>query len=437
MRWLYALVAASLVIAGGWVAFLNPGDVEVRLAPGQTTTAPLAGALLAAFAAGGLLVGLTTAVRASARGWQAWREQRRVRRERRRAESLGRGRDLLWAGEYARARAELLRAERELPDDARRIELLAETHLREGDAAEARSVLEQALGRGGADAHLLDLLATAAERTSDLGGAVAALERARLERPGSPRLARRLRDLYVRAGRWPDAVALQAESLLQVRRTPALAEEETLLRGIRYQAALADAEPRRAARLLIALAREDPRFVPAWVSAGDRLVAAGRPLAARRIWERGARHHPAAVLLERIEQLNATERRPERTARIFRRLGRRHPDAGAVPLLLARHLIVQSALEEAAEVLSTVPAPLSGHPLVHTLWGELHRRRGNHTLAADTFARALAPDLGVAAPFRCTGCRRPADAWEAYCAGCGRWGTFRARVERAADAARA
>jgi tetratricopeptide (TPR) repeat protein len=376
---------------------------------------------------------VATTVRAGLRSWQTWHERRRLRHQTRRAESTARARELVWAGEYAHARAELERSERGLPADTRRIELAAETYLHEGDAAQARTVLEQGVIGVGAEPHLLDLLAEAAEQTGNLREAAEALERARLGHPTSPRLRRRLRDVYARAGRWPEALALQSEALLAMRRTSDLAQEEEVLRGIRYQAALAEQDPRRAARLLAALARESPRFVPAWVSAGDRLVEAGRPVAARRMWERGARHQPAAVLLERLERLDSSGRKGERTTRLYRRLRRRHPDAGVVSVLLARHLILQGMLDEAAEVLSAVPAPLSGHPLIHTLWGELHRRRGNFNLAADTFARALAPDLDVTAPFRCDRCRRPAEVWQAYCEGCSRWGTFRARVERAGD----
>ena len=113
------------------------------------------------------------------------------------------------------------------------------------------------------------LLAEAAERTGDLRAAADALERARAVHPESPRLARRLRDVHAAAGRWSEALVVQGEILLRVHDATTLVREERVLRGLRYQAALAEPEPRRAARLLVAIAREDPSFVPAWVSAGD------------------------------------------------------------------------------------------------------------------------------------------------------------------------
>ena len=84
-------------------------------------------------------------------------------------------------------------------------------------------------------------------------------------------------------------------------------------------------------------------------------------------------------------------------------------------------------------MLSALPAPLAGDPLAHALWGELHRRRGEHHIAADTFVRAYGTDLAVFTPFRCRVCRRVTDRWSGYCAGCRRWGTYGSRVEFASD----
>ena len=429
------VIAAVLLIGAGYVVFLNPEPVAIQVAPGRNVSPPLAGALLTAFGAGALLVGLAAGARAGARGWRRWHAGRVARREAEQAARTARAQHLVWAGDYSQARAELLRGERGLPADATRLVLLAETHLHDGDPAAARKILEDGLVRVGHDPRLLDLAAEAAERAGDLRGAADALERARLALPESPRLARRLRDVYAAAGRWAEAVALQGEILLRIHHPAALASEEQVFRGLRYEAALAEPDPRRAARLLVALAREDPRFVPAWVSAGDRFAAAGRRLAARRTWERGARGQPAAVLLERIEHLNAGEGKPERTTRLYRRLIRRHGDAPAARLLFARHLMARGDLKQADEVLASLSPPVAGDPLAHALWGELHRRRGNHSVAADTYARAFDPELALVAPFRCAVCRRPAEAWTGYCTECRRWGTYRARVERAAEGA--
>ncbi|TMB20670.1 MAG: tetratricopeptide repeat protein [Deltaproteobacteria bacterium] len=431
-RWLWALVGAVVVLGAGYFAFLNPDGVELHLTPARTANLPLAAALLGAFAAGGALVGSFAGVRAGARGWRRWRTAQRARREARRAAVVARAQHLVWAGDYRTARGELLRAEGgAVPSDASRLALLAEAHLYDDDPAGARRLLEEGLQQAGPEPRLLALLAEAAERMGDLGAAADALERTRAAHPESPRLARRLRDVHTAAGRWSEALAVQGEILLRVRDPATLAREEQVLRGLRYQAALAEPEPRRAARLCLAIAREDPGFVPASVSAGDLFERAGRRFTARRVWERGARRRAAVVLLERLERLNTSEGKPERTTRLYRRLGRRHPESAAVALLFARHLIAQGRLDEAEAALNTLPAAAAGHRLVHVLWAEAHRQRGNSSLAAETYARAFGADLGLVAPFRCAACRREAATWSGYCEECKRWGTFEAEVEQA------
>ena len=71
---------------------------------------------------------------------------------------------------------------------------------------------------------------------------------------------------------------------------------------------------------------------------------------------------------------------------------------------------------------------------MHALWGEVHRGRGNHSLAADSYRRAFGSELGLVSAFRCAVCRRVAETWVGYCGECGRWGTFEARAEREAGA---
>jgi uncharacterized protein HemY len=429
-RWLVAVVVALAVLVGaGWIAFLNPGAVVVRLAPSRHVEAPLAGVLVAAFGTGALLVGIGSGIGATARRWRAWRERRRARREARRAAATSRAEHLLRHGSYARAREEILRIDGAPPTDVARLVVLAESHLHEGDPATARRLVEDGLRRV-ADPRLFELLADAAEATDDLHAAADALERARQALPDSPRLARRLRDVYMHAGRWPEALAVQGQIMLGLTVPSALAVEEQVLRGLRYQNALAEPEPRRASRALAALAREDRAFVPAWVSLGDVLHAAGRNLKARRAWERGAAWTLAPVLLDRLDQLNRGEGKPARTTKLYERLRRRHPDSPRLALFYARHLLSTSDYDRAAELLSGLPSEIRTLPLAHLLWGELNRRRGNVEVAANSFAHAMRAELGLAA-FACAGCGRRVDGWQAYCGGCRRWGTFRGVAEDA------
>jgi predicted Zn-dependent protease len=424
MRWLLSALAVLFGVAIAYVAYLNDGDVTIRLSPSRTLDVPLTAALVVSFGLGVAVVAFLSLVGALRRGWRAARDRRRARREQKRVRQTERARELVWTGNYDRARAELLRSDRGLPAELVRIELLAETYLQENNLDGARLLLQNALDRLGAEPHLLDLLADVADRSDDIRLAIDAAERARRAQPDSPRLTRHLRDLYVRAERWQDALALQQDLLLKLKSPAAAVDERARMRGLRYQAASHGDDPDRAAKTLQTLAYETPDFLPAWVSAGDLFLKAGKSARARKVWERGVEHRPAAVLLERLEELNAGERVPERTTKLYRRLLKRHPSERLLPLLFARHLLARGDKDLAATALEEAGAAGSSSPAATALWAESLRQHGRHDEATGAFARALGPGLGLSGPFACGQCGAMQPEWQAACGSCGAWGTL-------------
>jgi tetratricopeptide (TPR) repeat protein len=254
----------------------------------------------------------------------------------------------------------------------------------------------------------------------DVTAAIASTERDLQTRPESPRLLRRLRDLHARAERWPEALAI-TERLVASVRAPALLDDElSALRALRYETARTASDARRGARALLVLAREDPAFVAAWASAGDRFLEAGRPVRARRTWLRGAKHQPAPPLLERLETHDAGAGRSGRTTRTYRRLHHRHPGDTTLQLFFARHLLRAGATAEAAALLES---PLDS-TVAEALRGELARRERDFERAAATFAHALGPSFGLALGWTCIRCGHESARWVARCGGCERWNTF-------------
>src|SRR5262249_27675954 len=112
-----------------------------------------------------------------------------------------------------------------------------------------------------------------------------------------------------------------------------------------------------------------------------------------------------------------------------RRVAGRHPGNASVTLRLARHLVTHEAFDEAAGVLDTSAVPAV--PQADALRGELARARGDAAGAADGFARALGPDLGLTTPWHCAACSATRGSWAARCSACGRWDTLRAASEDA------
>ena len=155
----------------------------------------------------------------------------------------------------------------------------------------------------------------------------------------------------------------------------AAAAEAPTLCGIRFEAPAADPEPARGLRRMLALAREHPGFVTAWVVAGDRLRAAGRRLRARRAYEHGARVRPATVLLARLADLDAAEGHPERTVRTLRRLRRTHPHDPNVVAALAAATTCARMRSTPPKLCSQAGPTAVPVPALEALSAKCHRRR--------------------------------------------------------------
>lgn len=427
-RWGAAVLALAVIIVWVGLVALNPTAAPVRWWPGRQVEPPLGVALLAAFAAGLGLAGIAGALRATRRALGRWRATRAERPRKRTAERLARAERLLWRGEPARARAALGAAAAE---EAAGVLACAQSYLDEGRPGEARQVLEEGLVRLGADARLLGLLARAAEEMGDDRGATDALERARILEPGSPALARRLRDAYVRSARWDRALELQEEIVTAARGTPRLEQERALRRGIALEAALASPDGRGARKQIAAVLRESPEFLPARVALGDLLLQEGRAGAALRVWENGLEQWPAAVLLERLERAHLARGQAQRVDRLYRKLARSSAASDAVRVLHARFLLSQGNVDGAAKALEGVSREGHNTAPYQALEAEVHRRQGHLDVAAGAYQRALGSSLGVISPYCCTVCRRESAQWVRYCPGCRSWDTYRAAVERA------
>ena len=246
-RWLVAVGGALIAVLAGYLLFLNPEPVTVRLTPARTVDCAARGRAARRVRGGGAAGGARRGgacerarLAELARRPPAAREaQARAGRPRARAAArvgrrlrAGAGRAPARRGRRADGGAARRAARRDVP---------ARGQPRRTRAASSRRRSRKL----GLDAQLLDLLAEIAERAGDLRGAAEALERARV----AP--ARRARGS--RAGcatstppseRWPEALALQGEiSPARPRRRRRSRAEEQVLRGLRYQAALAETEP--------------------------------------------------------------------------------------------------------------------------------------------------------------------------------------------------
>jgi len=419
----FVLLLAALL--GGMIyLFIHNGhSVDLRLAEGWLITAPLAGQLTAAFLIGSIGMFAAIALRDSGRALARWRRRRGEQQAARAGELLAEGRRLLWRGEPERARTILQRAWK-ARQTRETLAMLVESSLAADNAGEARRALENAREPLADDPEMLCLLAEVCRRIGDRAGAIAALERARARHPRAGRILLSLRDLYLEAERWPEAAAVQAAWLALHPRVTS-PTEHTLLAGTRYEAAMHVPGPATRLQALEQVLAQSPRFLPAAVSLGDELFAAGRGEEAMRRWETTLRLQPRAVLLERLRSHAADRPTRDRLRNVLRKLRFDELDSDAVHFHVAQLWLDDGDLTHAAAEIAAASARFQSTPAFHLVRARLEEHEGQFERAAADYRAGV----GHLSLWTCNVCQRADEVWRARCPRCDRWDTARAAVE--------
>lgn len=412
-----ALIAVfALLIA------LNPGEVEFHPTHLHSFRPMLGVLLILTFCAGAALVLLGGGMRQLSLRLREWRARRGARAAAQAAAWHQQGEAAAWAGELERSRTLMRKAWRRQSGNSAAALALASSYMDTGEYPAAQDVLQAALEEDANDADLRYALGETLRRRGETFEAIRMLETLRVRFPHAPRVLVSLRELYREAERWREAADVQA-AYLEALPPAARAGEQTRLIELRYQAAVTQSDPAERLAALDAVVQLDRGFVPALVSLGDALAAQGRVAEAMKLWDKALRIHPRLVLIER---LLAHERSSREHERILASLGK-HWDAlegDGARLLLARTALAGGALDTAERELRAIGN--QDAPTVQRAWAELHHQRGDHAAAWTALATAADRLGAAAADHRCSVCGRAVEAWVGYCAGCGRWDTYRA-----------
>jgi HemY protein len=421
---IFAGVAMVCLVA--YLSWLNPTAVEFRFTPTRSVQAPLAALMVFAFVVGLLLVLAVVMIQAGRRAFVAWwqdRQQRRIERIDRWEEQ---GEELVWSGDAQHGRALLHKAWQRRPESAHAVLALATSYHETGELQRELLLLLEAVNHHASNPDVLLALADAHRAAGDRAAAVEVLERVRALHPHAPRVLRVLRDLYVESERWRDAATLQEALLMELRDIDHAGREREYLNVLRYQAGirLPDASARRQA--LEAIADSRSGSIPVLISLGDALVAEGHADEASVLWERALRSTPRTVLVERLTGLASEPHHRERLRTLLRKLRTDQVQADNVRLLSAQLCLTDGDAEHAARELEALQAPEQAPAAVlHHLWGEVHRRRGQQEQALSAYAHTT----DASAAYHCSVCQRSAGTWVGYCSQCGHWDSYRSAVE--------
>jgi tetratricopeptide (TPR) repeat protein len=424
-RALVIITGLGGVCGVAYLSWLNPTAVALNFSPTRTITAPLAVLIVFAFAAGALLIGIMAAIQAGRRAVTAWRYGRRQRRGERIDAWTAQGRHLLRDGEQQQGRAVLQKAWRRQPEEAGALLALVESLCDTGEWRQATVLLEDSTRRHHTDPDILLALAETHRRAGNAAAAIEVLERVRALHPRWPRALAALRDRYVEAARWSDAATVQDALMVELRDADTIARQGDVLTTLRYRAAAEVTDPNARVEALEALADRHGAVLPILIGLGDSLAAADQPAEASVVWERALRTTPRTVAVDRLVGIATDRSHRERVRMLLRRLRTDQVRLDNIRLLVAEILLADGQVDEAAQHLDAIQAPTEAPALLHTLWGDVYRRRGLLEQAAAAYGRGDSR----ARRYSCRQCARTEPLWQAVCPTCGEWDSYRASVE--------
>ena len=300
---------------------LNPQMVTIFYLPEQSLTQPAAMIVVACVVLG-LILGFGAHLYSTVTHWiEHWTKDRTEKKQREISVIYREGVGRLLSGDLKKARALLSKA---LDRDPKRVDTLialANLAAQEGNSAESLDLLRKA---GGIDPKSLEVLfktAAIQEETGHDDDAMASYQEIISREKDNRKALRSLRDLYIKHGRWQEALESQRQVLKAGPGANRVADEKTLLLYLRYEVArqlISNGSPDEAKSELKDILRQEADFVPAQVSLGDAYVALNQDDKAVKTWQEGYKKLGKGVFLERLEDYFMEREDPSSLLNFFR-----------------------------------------------------------------------------------------------------------------------
>jgi len=442
LRSLLTLFMIFVVVSLGlWVAWLNPDTVTFRL-PGRTPfefetrlwVVSFLSVLLGVFVAL-----LYTVVLSSKEALTRWRLRRTERQSSVHTRLLIDGLRFGLRGEKKEA---LSQFESILEEDPKNIEAWLEaghTTRRLGNGDKAVDMHMRARALDPDDPRVQEALAADLESLGEYGRAVNHVEQliASTAKPDA-RLYAWLRELLAREGRWDEAEQAQDKRLKLLKDDAPGTDEETILRGLRFergQALLASGEEedrKEAVKIFEGLIKADPQFVPAYLLLGDGRQAAGDADGAVKAWQIGVDATHSLPLVDRLSDHYLSSSEPESAIQTYRRAADtiQGGDSAAARLGLGLLYARLEMLEEAQAEFEALADRSEYSPALQFYLARLQQRLGDDSIAAEMFQEIIEKSGILQQTFRCRHCGASHDDYLVRCMECGRWGTVVQDISR-------
>ncbi len=237
------------------------------------------------------------------------------------------------------------------------------------------------------------------------------------------RAFRRLRALHMEAQRWEEAVAAHKKLLANF--SGELTQGERAQgTALAYQVGLAkvDADQfKDAAQIFQQVIKDEPDFVPAYLSLGRCMILQDQEAQGLEIWIEGFRKTGEGTFLQELEDYFIQLGRPEDGLALMRRVAATSKHATTAKFFLGKMLYRLEILDEALDLFQEVRSQVVYSPILFFFMAKIHSRRARLDAALNEY-RQLLRNLGVLKMrFECAVCTHRTQDYSDRCDSCGSW----------------
>lgn len=234
---------------------------------------------------------------------------------------------------------------------------------------------------------------------------------------------RRLRALHMDAQRWEQA--MEAQKKLQSHFSADLTQgEKAQGAALAYQLGMAKVEEdqfKDAAQIFQQVLKDEPDFVPAYLSLGRCMILQDQESQGVEIWLEGFRKTGEGTFLQELEDYFIQLGRPEDGLAVMRRVAATSKHATTAKFFLGKMLYRLEILDEALDLFQEVRSQVVYSPILFFFMAKIHSRRARLDAALNEY-RQLLRNLGVLKlRYECAVCNHRTQDYSDRCESCGSW----------------
>jgi lipopolysaccharide biosynthesis regulator YciM len=176
-----------------------------------------------------------------------------------------------------------------------------------------------------------------------------------------------------------------------------------------------------AAQIFQQVIKDEPDFVPAYLSLGRCMILQDQEAQGVEIWLEGFRNTGEGTFLQELEDYFIQLGRPEDGLALMRRVSATSKHATTAKFFLGKMLYRLEILDEALDLFQEVRSQVVYSPILFFFMAKIHSRRGRLDAALNEY-RQLLRNLGVLKlRFECAVCGHRTQDYTDRCESCGSW----------------